>query len=196
MLRGQPLRRLKEATAELHLEAERFVRILDADATVDDYVRYLRAMHGYHAAIEPRFTVLDALGFASATRQRAQLAALDLRVLEGSPGERCHPLPAGSTTASVLGMAYVIEGSTLGGRFILTKLPAALAPLRGRATAFLTGYGRATGDRWRSFAAIVERELASPALLDEAVAGACATFTTLTRWLAHEGPHQRWREAS
>jgi heme oxygenase len=94
---------------------------------------------------------------------------------------RCFALPSCVSTAHQLGIAYVIEGSTLGGKFILARLPPALAALRGVATAFLEGYGAATGARWKSFGAIVERLVTSPAAEAEAVAGARETLARFER---------------
>lgn len=189
-MRPASLVRLRDATSDLHVEAEHFVRILDAGATRDDYCRYLRAFHAYHLPIEAALAPLDALGFDSTGRQRAHLAAHDLAALDATTVAPCEHVARAATIPGLLGLAYVIEGSTLGGRFVLAKLPPALAALRGRATRFLEGYGDATGPRWRAFAAILEPALASARGLDEAIAGARDTFATLIAWLAqHE--HRR-----
>lgn len=185
------LKRLKDETSDLHLRAEQYVRILDGDATIVDYARYLRAMWGYHTPLEEMFVVtpaLTALGFDPELRRRAHLLAQDLIAIDDpGPWARCTVLPSAPSIPHMLGIAYVLEGSTLGGRYILAKLPPALAPLRGRATAFLTGYGTDTGSRWRSFSAIVERLLDSPGACDAAVAAARETFARMVDWLAcHE----------
>ncbi|PCC67703.1 Heme oxygenase [Nannocystis exedens] len=185
----EPLRRLKDDTAALHLRAELHVRILDADATLTDYRDYLAAMLGYHAPLEDLLGAHDGLGaagFDAPRRRRAPMLAADLCALSDDPREvpRCTALPAVTSLARALGVAYVLEGSTLGGRYILARLPPALAGLRGHATAFLTGHGPETGARWRDFAAIVARELNTPAAEAEAVAGARETFERLIDWLA------------
>lgn len=156
------LRALKDGTAALHRRAEAYVRILDRDATVEDYARYLRAMHGFHAPIEAALAgcaALEAAGFAAALRRKAPLLAKDLQRVDpcGSAPACCSALPASDSVARRIGIAYVIEGSTLGGKYILAHLPQALAPLRGTATAFLEGYGADTGDRWRGFGEIAAR---------------------------------------
>lgn len=192
------LRELKHGTADLHEEAERYVRILDGDARIDDYVRYLSAMYGYHAPIEAALLAsapLAAVYFDAPGRcvkahwMRADLAAL------GHPGEPawCRDVPAPSTLARALGIAYVLEGSTLGGRFILSKLPPALAALPAR---YLEGYGPDTGMRWRAFGDIVTRALRSP--LDEASAvhAARETFSLLISWLARFEQRRAFAEAS
>ena len=165
------------------------MRILDADATLTDYRCYLAAMLGFHAPIEAVFAAHDglrAVGFAAARRRKSPLLENDLRALGDDPGvlPHCTALPAASTLPRALGVAYVIEGSTLGGRYILAKLPPSLVHLRGRATAFLAGYGPETGDRWRDFAAIVSRALVGPDDAREAVAAAREAFERLIGWLA------------
>ena len=197
---GRPLlRRLKSETAALHELAEEHVRILDQDAAPEDYHRYLVAMHGYHAPLEERFAAhagLAAAGFEAPLRKKRHLIERDLAGLGDlrTAWPACPRLPDIGPLARAVGTAYVIEGSTLGGRFILAKLPPALAPLRGRATAFLEGYGAATGDRWRAFGELVGRAVGSPAEEDAAVDAACETFARLIDWLAlHEVPHVRRR---
>lgn len=165
------------------------MRILDADATLTDYRCYLAAMLGFHAPLEAAFAGHDglrAVGFAAAARRKSPLLEDDLRALGDDPGvlPHCTALPAATSLPRALGVAYVLEGSTLGGRYILAKLPPSLAHLRGRATAFLAGYGPETGDRWRGFAAIVARALVRPDDVREAVVGAREAFERLIGWLA------------
>lgn len=185
----EPLRRLKDGTAELHQQAELHVRILDADATLTDYRHYLAAMLGYHAPLEAVLQAHDGLGaagFDAPRRRRAPMLAADLLALGDDPRgvPQCTSLPPVTSLARALGVAYVLEGSTLGGRYILAKLPPPLHRLRGHATAFLVGHGPETGSRWRAFTTIVTRELTTRALEDEAVVGARETFVRLIDWLA------------
>jgi heme oxygenase len=188
------LRRFKDDTRELHLLAEHQVRILDADATVTDYRDYLRAMYGFHAPIEEIFsadTILDGHGFTAHARRKAPLLLRDLRALGlYTPPVWCTALPDASTLARRLGIAYVLEGSTLGGRYILSKLPSSMGEVP---IAFLAGYGHATGPNWKRFAAIAERLLVTRAAEDDAVRAAQETFERLIDWLAQ---HARVRAAS
>ena len=167
------LRELKAATADLHAEAECYVRILDATALPEDYARYLRAMHGFHAPLERAFAEhagLTAVHFDAAARRKSHLARRDLAALgDTARTPECPGVPelaARMDLPTALGVAYVLEGSTLGGRFVLARLPPVLAALRGRATAFLDGYGDQTGLRWLAFGALVEGHgAADPAAL-------------------------------
>jgi heme oxygenase (biliverdin-IX-beta and delta-forming) len=183
------LRALKEGTADLHEEAERYVRILDRDAGIADYVRYLRAMYGFHAPVETMLardpdlahtTFGAAARCRKATWMRADLHAL---AITGAP-DVCTDLPRAGNLARALGIAYVLEGSTLGGRFILAKLPPPLAALRGTATRYLDGYGPETGALWRAFGDLVGCSIATPRDEVAAVHAARETFARLTAWLA------------
>lgn len=194
------LRALKDSTQALHRCAEQYVRILDHDATVGDYARYLRAMYGFHAPIETALAgdlTLEAAGFAATQRRKSPLLVRDLHRIDpcGPVPPCCTALPASGSVSRRIGIAYVIEGSTLGGKYILAHLPPVLAALRGTATAFLEGYGAQTAARWRGFAEIAAQLLAAEPAPDaeaEAVAGARDTFERLIAWLARfEQPDAR-----
>lgn len=65
---NQALQQLKARTADLHLAAERHVRILDPDATDSTYANYLTKMFGFHALFELAFARhggLEAAGCAT-----------------------------------------------------------------------------------------------------------------------------------
>lgn len=181
---------LRDATLDHHREAERHVRILDPDATRSTYTRFLARMHGFHAAIERAFADHAALaraGFDAAARRKQPLLAADLRELGLDPDLLERPaVTRPSSLPHALGAAYVVEGSTLGGAFIRSRLVLDV-PVR-----FLTGYGAATGRMWRAFGAICDRELATDAARSTAAAAARETFTALTAWLdepARDVPH-------
>jgi heme oxygenase len=185
---GPVSRFLKHETADLHREAERHVRILDDDATEATYARYLMRMLGFHAPMEDRFAAhqgLAEVGFDVWVRRKQGLIRDDLAALglAGVPAPRCADLPDVGNLARALGAAYVLEGSTLGGPFIIARMRVRLGHLVGVATAFLEGYRSATGPMWRSFSALVERCLAAPAARDAAVDTARSTFAKLIAWL-------------
>lgn len=127
------LHALKDATRTLHRRAEQHVRILDPDASIDDHARYLRAMYGFHAPTEQALaadTAPEAAGFAAAQRRKNPWLIQDLRRLDPcSPDPPCcDALPPDGSVVRRIGIPYVIEGSTLGGKCVLAHLPPALAP--------------------------------------------------------------------
>jgi heme oxygenase (biliverdin-IX-beta and delta-forming) len=190
------VRRLRTATLDLHAAAERHVRILDDDATVTTYVRFLDRMHGVHAATEAAFAghaELADTGFDAPARCKSPLIRADLACLGAVPGDARCVIPAVTGLARGLGAAYVIEGSTLGGAFVRSRLRIPAVP-----TKFLGAYGEATGPMWKRFATICETARADA---DEAIATARAMFQALIDWLdepAREPPRpfRGFREAS
>ena len=199
---GDGLRRLKDETLDLHHEAERYVRILDDDATDATYARYLARMLGFHSPMEDAFAhhaELSAAGFDAASRRKQDLLRADLAYLGlgASVIPMCANLPDISVLARAVGAAYVLEGSTLGGAFIITRMRLRLGHVVGSATAFLEGYGDATGPMWRRFAAIVGRVMVDAETSDAVVDAARATFIALIEWLDEPGTarHPLWRQS-
>jgi heme oxygenase len=198
------LRYLRGETEALHHEAERHVRILDDTATEASYARFLARMLGFHGPIEDRFTgdpALAALGFDARARRKQDLLRHDLAALGVTEGERCTNLPDTGDVVLALGTAYVLEGSTLGGPFILNRMRSRLGHLTGTATRFLEGYGAATGPMWRAFGELAERGIATPEARERAAGAACETFRRLIEWLdepAADPPHpfRRGRRAA
>jgi heme oxygenase len=95
------LERLDENTRELHLLAEE-----QAEAT--DRRRYLRAMYGFHAALEEIFAGDPIF---EAPRRIAPRLLRELRALgEVAPPVWCTDLPDASTLARRIGIAYVLYG--------------------------------------------------------------------------------------
>jgi heme oxygenase len=189
------VRSLRTATLDLHAAAERHVRILDDDATVATYVRFLDRMHGVHAAVEAALadhTELAAVGFDAPARRKSPLLRADLACLGAVPGEPHCKIPDVGGIARGLGAAYVIEGSTLGGAFVRSRLRIPAVP-----TAFLAGYGERTGPMWKRFVTICETARGDA---DAAIAAARAMFQALIDWLdepAREPPRpfRGFREA-
>lgn len=192
------LHRLKDETADLHAAAERHVRILDRDATEATYARYLAKMFGFHAPLEMAFAQhagLEAAGFAAMQRRKRAWIVADLEALgvDAAPPV-CPAVPELGDVTRASGVAYVIEGSMLGGKFILAKMGPSLSSVLGRASRFLEGYRADTGSRWKQFGSLVERVLFDDAAVDRAIAGARDTFARLIVWLdepALEPPHPR-----
>jgi heme oxygenase len=83
--------------------------------------------------------------------------------------------PAPESQAEALGMLYVLEGSTLGGRLILRTLKD--RGVDDPRLAFLDPYGPETGVRWRSFQSVLARETShDEKLVAQACGGALSGF--------------------
>ena len=147
--------RLRHGTARAHRQLETFLEGRRFFATLAGYTAFLRASLGFQAEAEQALSDCGALTVIPdwPLRRRAQLARQDLEAL-GS-WHRGGPEPASQLTKVakpewVLGVAYVMEGATLGGA-VLLKTVAHLQVSPSHGASFLAGYGRDRGVMWQAF---------------------------------------------
>ncbi len=186
------LERLKTATSRAHASLERRLRIARPNPTLSDYRAYLSAMLGFTSPLEARFADMPSelrRGAELEKRAKAHLLELDLDALDRrlgpAPRALCAAVPDTEDEAGALGALYVLEGSTLGARYLRKHLSALGID---DSSAYLDSYGDALGDMWlRLRALLVARAGADPARTGEVVAGACRTFELLDRWLVARG---------
>lgn len=147
------LQQLRQKTADYHKALENTElsrKLVSPDITRDDYACYLSSMFQVmEFAEENAFPRLLSIVPDLTFRKKTTWLKIDLDFLP----EHLHRLPAfqpqipSSSPSYFLGMMYVIEGSTLGGRVILKQLPAQLKS----STRFFTGYGDETSQMWKNF---------------------------------------------
>lgn len=142
---------LRAATGKAH---QRLEAKLDAIAYLTDTARrseLIRRYAAFHisadAALAPQLASVE--GLNAAGRRRTPL------LIDHAP-EVLPIFPAPDDALEALGMLYVLEGSTLGGRMILRAL--ADRGIYDLALAFLDPYGPDTGKSWRDFLAVLARE--------------------------------------
>lgn len=82
-----------------------------------------------------------------------------------------------------LGMLYVLEGSTLGGRFILKNIQENLG-LEEKGISYFSGYGNKTGSYWKNFLANLTEYEAKNNAEEEIIAGADFAFTIIGKHLS------------
>lgn len=96
---------------------------------------------------------------------------------------RCAALPEGGSRAELLGVCYVLEGSTLGGQVIARHACEALGLEAGYCDRYFRSYGAEVGTRWRAFREELLRH--SSAENDPRIVRAAQeTFEKLTDWFA------------
>lgn len=179
------LSRLKEETAHHHREVEAQVTFLEAPDPRGAYAGYLARLLGFHAPLERALAALPLPG-ALRGREKAPLLSADLRALGVSPEAvpACEALPDLSTLPRALGCCYVLEGATLGGKYVRRRLAGRVPD---EATGYLNCYGEEVGPRWNAFRTAVRESLA-PADHEACIDAARDTFDALGRWLQREGP--------
>lgn len=181
------LRPLRDASGALHHALDSQLAISREDASLDDYLGHLRSLRPWlrdirRALAAPGDPALDQV----ARRIDDRLAALELDLASTSPSDRQPDAIAGTAPAPFVdeatrdpafawGLAYVVEGSQLGGAVMHRRLAPRLAPHPLRYFA-VDGLGA----RWREFVAQLGAALRDdPAAVAAAQRGAVAAFERL-----------------
>jgi heme oxygenase len=182
---GDIAARLRRETAPEHAAIEAASGILHQGLTCDEYRNYLERWFGFVAPLEAelqRLNVWDALGLDAAERSKRESLESDLAELGATVcALPLAELPELRGLPEAVGSAYVIEGSTLGGRVLSRHVQACLGARVPRR--FLEVYGPHTGERWQAFRAALPTYAVGHDTRDRMIAGAKSTFRAFTHWL-------------
>lgn len=172
---------LRDGTRERHETLDQGLALADGGVSRAHYLAYLRALLGWLEPVE-RLWQLDwpAALRASARADKSALIRADLQAADDTaPVPQCPDAPAPKAAdAYALGVAYVVEGSQLGGRFLAKRLADIVPPLPLR---YLQGYGEEIGALWKSF--LLHLDSAAQGQEARALQGAQDAFDSLTAWL-------------
>ena len=178
---------LREATHALHSRLDGGLPIAQSGTTADDYLQHVAIIGDWLADIDRLDMSAGAwpAGWQAAQAGRQSRISQDLgapaRTGAASPGET--GLPAGPLpSAFAWGVAYVVEGSQLGGSMLYRRLHERLAP---QTLHYLAGDG--TTGRWPRFTAALRSALATPGEIDDACSGARWAFVNLGARFRHFG---------
>jgi len=153
---------LKTKTAASHKRLEKLPvssSILSSEMKIQDYTRYLMLMYDVHHSVEEQvFPLLEHVFEDLTDRTKKYLIEEDLAYLH-------YPQPVAKsvfnteniTVAFACGILYVIEGSSLGGRFILKNVESVPGLHEGKGVSYFTGYGNKTGSRWNNFLKVLTK---------------------------------------
>lgn len=191
--------RLKSQTQSQHDAAEHHpfqFDIMSGSAGLEPYRRWIGQLAAAHMVLEPclRTRAADSPVFGALVRPHhfhLEAALADLEFLGGSASDLT-PLPATqefcdliaraaqADTHDLLGVFYVLEGSTNGGTIIAKGLRNTFGWTDDRGTRFTNPHGPLTRPRWMEFKAVLDGlELPAPSQ-NAIVAAAKATFAAVT----------------
>ncbi len=185
------LQPLREATRELHHALDSRLRIGGEDATLADYAEHLRALRPWLGAVRSALAASGVAALETVARQlalRLEALELDLRDLRDAQAAGPATPPALPDSAALAaqatdpgfawGLAYVVEGSRLGGSVMHRRLAPRLAPHPMRYFAPV-GAEDGTPAHWRRFVAQLGEALRDRAAVQSAQRGAVAGFEAL-----------------
>jgi heme oxygenase (biliverdin-IX-beta and delta-forming) len=161
--------RLRLATRDAHLRLEAAV---DFDGRIVSLEAYRGFLVDFHRLVQPLERMIDGLDAGVlpidyAPRRKLAWIEADLRDL-GHTDEALAQLPEFSgipplkPPLEVLGVLYVLEGSSLGRQMMLGKLGQRLGVRPDWGGHFFSGYGKKTGEMWRSFVSVLNEACRSP----------------------------------
>ncbi|MGV7209712.1 biliverdin-producing heme oxygenase [Oxalobacteraceae bacterium A2-2] len=173
---------LREATGERHARLDSSLPLADQAPTLADYRQHLLLLRAWLAPLArwqagfhdgPQAAPgRDYLGLIDADLEDAAFAGL--RGAAFPPDAQ--PWPAQAPAAYRWGVAYVLEGSQLGGAVLHKRLAARLAP---HPLAYLRGAPEGPGPRWKQFLAGLTAAVTTPEQVEQACAGARDAFDHL-----------------
>lgn len=182
------LARLRAETRAEHDAIEAALPLMGPGLTREGYRRLLARFLGVYRPLEAVLAGLGdwtAQGIDLQARRKAPWLVADLRAL-GEPDPAalpdCPGLPPLPGVAAGFGCLYVMEGATLGGQLIARHLRESLGLHDGNGARFHHGYGARNGAMWQSFRTALAAHATAPAVQDEVVAAAIATFRALRSW--------------
>lgn len=176
---------LRAATQDIHARLDSALPLARESATLADYACHLHALQGWLAALDGAVCgPQEPAGWSERQRQRRALVAQDLHdcgdAARGLPELPSAPVQPFLGPHHGWGVAYVVEGSQLGGTVLYRRLQAALAPHPLRYLREGGGSGQ-----WPAFMAGLRAAVQGPAAVAAACAGAVAAFDLLVQRFRH-----------
>ncbi|MBD1423003.1 biliverdin-producing heme oxygenase [Sphingobacterium chuzhouense] len=169
---------IKENTKEAHQTLEGVVvRQLKAVRSDADYAEVLKNFYAYFNAVEKAiapFITSDVLPDYAERRNSSYIKA-DIEELGGNVNDLPTATPpAVSNTLEALSALYVLEGSIMGGPYIVQMLNKYGVT---KGTSFFSGYGENTGKMWSTFVDVLNRHSEGSDSQKRAIEVANETFT-------------------
>ena len=181
---------LKEKTLDAHQQSENFLLpYLNNIRSFDDYAAILKMFYGFFHPVEQLIknqVPIEVLPDI-AERRNSRLILNDLKSIgHNNLTLLSHEQPLIDSLPRALGVLYVLEGSTLGGRMIAKMMMK--HPLFSEDNLnFFNGYKEETGKKWTDFQAVINKfDEEAPIMID----AANETFNLFTKWMQQTLNHE------
>lgn len=145
--------RLKDETWDLHQKAEAAMDLMNPKMDSNGYLRILKSLYSFYAAIEPQLKT-SSVGEFYDGREKLPWIVQDLKAL-GLSDRDILAIPKISVAdlkldlPALWGSLYVIEGSMLGGQMIMKYQSKTLGLDENSGMRFFAGSGVETGRKWQ-----------------------------------------------
>ncbi|MFD2940041.1 biliverdin-producing heme oxygenase [Flavobacterium notoginsengisoli] len=178
------LHNLKTQTADSHKKLEDLSvskSIMSPEMKLEDYTFYLSLMHDVHNDTEEIvFPFFSNLIEDLEQRRKKHLIEDDLLFLNYTKKDSAKVFHAAEMSVPfALGVLYVVEGSTLGGRFILKNVSKCPELSGEKGVSYFNGYGEKTGSFWKAFLNFLSEYEQKHECGDEIIKGAVFAFDSI-----------------
>lgn len=179
--------RSKTATSHKNLESLPISKsIVNPKITIEEYALYLSLMHDVVNNLEEAiYPILSDVIPDLNERKKAQHILNDLKFSKSEKKQNHSPFDA--TQISIpfaMGIMYVVEGSTLGGRFIIKNIQESFGFDEENGASYFGGYGNKTGSYWKKFLNTLTDFETKNNAEEEIIAGADYAFRTIHKHLS------------
>lgn len=173
---------LRQGTNDRHERLDSGLPLSKPDATLADYAYHLQLLRAWLAPMQPWLAGFhDGPQGPNGLPAAPHLSLIEADLAEPSLAGFVAPVfllqsswPDEASAAYRWGVAYVVEGSQLGGAVLYKRLAGQLAPHPLR---YLRGSGEeGPGPRWRAFMGALRAEVRTEEEVADACAGACDAF--------------------
>lgn len=184
---------LRDATAPLHKQLNEqalLAALLGKELPLADYQQllgiYYSLYHQLEAAIKA-YLRLQPIDFDYQPRYKTPLLFNDLKYWHITPEPlACQiVMPELNSLGALLGLLYVLEGSTLGGQFIAQHLKLTYGYTRSTGSDFYSAYGEQTTTHWQSFISYLNTFSGQPDLAAQAIDTAILSFACFNQALTN-----------
>jgi heme oxygenase len=184
------LKNLRQQTGESHLRLEEnkySKALLETSVTCADYQGYIARLYGVTKACENDvFPLINFVLTDSSERYKSGMILEDLKKT-GISEDEIRNLPVykfnPTDTAEALGIMYVLEGSTLGGKIIYKHVNQYLGIEAETGASYFYGYGQETGILWKSFITAFADYAVKENCEQRITSSAISAFTAIGNWL-------------
>jgi heme oxygenase len=178
---------LKNDTLVNHQQLEKMlIGRMKAIRNTQDYINLLQLFYSYFGGLEQLIDQqLDKSQLPDyAERRKSSSLANDIIALGGTPQELAGgtALPKISNTLQAMAALYVIEGSTLGGKFISKMIAQQLQINDGTGLSFFNSYGANTEAMWNTFKNALNTQSTSAQEDNIVIETANDTFARFKAW--------------
>lgn len=163
---------------------------MQADYPLENYHKILLAYSQLYQALETEiddFLAQTHLEFDYNSRRKLPALRQDLNCFRHLPQRVTSDLnpPTISSVGHLIGLLYVIEGSTLGAQHIARSLEKHHGLTTSNGASFFYGYGEQTQHFWQAFINFAELNVTESEQMTQAIATACQTFDLFILTLNH-----------